>query len=77
MTLWERWLLGIVSIGAMVMIIPLMVWGGSGSLSRAWEALRQYAVGMAVFVVVVGGFGMVMAVAEHGIGPVFRMLTGR
>lgn len=77
MAWWEKWLLGIGTIAAMVAIIPLMVWGGSGSLSRAWEALRQYLIGMGVFVLVVGGFGMVMAIAEHGLGPVLQLITGR
>jgi hypothetical protein len=74
---WQKWLVGIGTIGAMVLIIPLMVWGGSGSLSRAWQALRQYLTGMAILVAVVGGFGVIMAIAEHGIGPIIGMITGR
>jgi hypothetical protein len=35
----------------MVSIIPLAVWGGTGNLSRAWQALREYMVVMAVLTV--------------------------
>lgn len=77
MSLWERWLLGIVSIGAMVMIIPLMVWGGAGSLGRAWEALRQYLIGAAWFCGVVGAVALFAAIGDHGIGALWGMLTGR
>lgn len=76
MAWWEKWLLGIGTIAAMVSIIPLMVWGGSGSLSRAWQALRQYLLIMGAFVAVAGGLGMVMAVAEHGLGPILQAITG-
>lgn len=77
MTWWQKWLLGIGTIAAMVAIIPLMVWGGTGSLSRAWQALRQYCIGMGVFVAVVGGFGVVIAIAEHGLGPLLQLVMGR
>lgn len=76
MAWWEKWLLGIGTIAAMVAIIPLMVWGGSGSLGRAWDALRQYLIGMGVFVAVVGGFGVVVAIAEHGLEPILQLITG-
>lgn len=35
----------------MVSIIPLAVWGGTGNLSRAWQALREYMLVMAVLTV--------------------------
>jgi hypothetical protein len=35
----------------MVSIIPLAVWGGTGRLDRAWQALREYALVMAVLTV--------------------------
>lgn len=77
MAWWEKWLLGIGTIAAMVSIIPLMVWGGSGSLGRAWDALRQYLIGMGVLVAVVGGFALVMLVAEHGPAKLLAIVTAR
>lgn len=77
MAWWEKWLLGVGTIAAMVSIIPLMVWGGTGSLGRAWDALRQYLIGAAVFVAVVGGLGLVMAVAEHGPAKLLDAITRR
>ena len=74
---WQKWLVGISTISAMVAIIPLMVWGGSGSLSRAWEALRQYLIGMGVLVAVVGGFALVILVAEHGPTKLLTIVTAR
>jgi len=35
----------------MVSIIPLAVWAGTGSLSRAWQALREYMLVMAFLTV--------------------------
>lgn len=51
---------------AALLYIPLSAWAATGRLSRAWEALRQYLKIMAAFVVVGGGFGLVMAFAEYG-----------
>ena len=48
-------------------IVPLMVWGGTGSWSHALHALRQYAGIILGFVVVGGGVGLIMAFAEHGL----------
>jgi len=39
------------AIAAMIMIIPLAVWGGTGSLRQAWQGLKEYLVAMAVIVV--------------------------
>lgn len=38
-------------IACMILIIPLMVWGGSGSWRYALEALKEYLLVMAVLVV--------------------------
>ena len=46
------------TIAAMVLIVPLMVWGGSGSLRHAWHALKQYLGAMGLIV----GVGVVVAV---------------
>ena len=53
---------------ALVAIVPLMVWGGTGSWRHALHALRQYAGILIGFVVVGGGLGLVMAFSEHGLG---------
>jgi hypothetical protein len=39
------------AITIMVMIIPLAVWGGSGSRRQAWQGLKGYLIAMAVIVV--------------------------
>lgn len=41
-------------IACMVLIIPLCVWGGSGSLRQGMEALKQYLTIMGVAVAAVG-----------------------
>jgi hypothetical protein len=38
-------------LAAMVCIIPLAVWGGTGRIDRAVQALREYLIAMAVIVV--------------------------
>lgn len=61
---WKQFLILVGTIGAMVAIVPLMVWGGTGSLSRAWDALRQYLKIMAAIVAIGGGVGLLMVLAE-------------
>ena len=39
---WKQILAFVLAVAAMWAIVPLMVWGGTGSLSRALQALRQY-----------------------------------
>jgi hypothetical protein len=51
---------------AMFAIVPLMVWGGTGSWRHALHALRQYAGILLGFVVVGGGLGLLMAFSEYG-----------
>jgi hypothetical protein len=51
----------------MIAIVPLMVWGGTGSWRHALHALKGYAAILLGFVVVGGGLGLLMAVSEHGL----------
>ena len=71
----QPWI-GVALLLAAFLYIPLSAWAATGSWHRAWEAVRQYVKIMAGFVVVGGGFGMLMAISEHGIGPIWRVLTG-
>lgn len=48
----------------MVSIIPLMVWGGTGSAKRAWEALRQYLGIMGAAVLVVSVLAILLTLGE-------------
>jgi len=41
----------VLSIAGLVSIIPLSIWAATGSLDRAWQALREYLLAMAVLVV--------------------------
>ena len=50
----------------MFAIVPLMVWGGTGSWRHAMHAFGMYLKIMLGLVVVGGGFGLAMAFAEHG-----------
>ncbi len=44
----------------MVALVPLIVWGATGSWRHAMLALRRYVVIMLGFVVVGGGLGLAM-----------------
>jgi hypothetical protein len=50
----------------MLAIVPLMVWGGSGSLRHAMHALKVYLQILGGLAVLGGGVGLLMAWAEHG-----------
>lgn len=54
-------------------IVPLMVWGGTGSWRHALHALRVYLQIIGGLALLGGGLGLVMAVAEHGLS----LFTGR
>lgn len=74
-TWWQKALACIGAISAMVSIIPLMVLGGTSDWRRALQALRQYLAIMGTLVAVVGGLALVMAIAEHGVGPLWAAFT--
>jgi ABC-type antimicrobial peptide transport system permease subunit len=48
----------------LIAIVPLMVWGGTGSWRHALHALKQYAGILVGFVVVGGGLALVMVLGE-------------
>ena len=52
------------AIFVMTLIIPLMVWGGSGSFKQALRALREYWLIMGAMVVIVGGVALWAVVME-------------
>ena len=64
------------AIAAMSAIIPLMVWGGTGSWRGALHAWKAWAKIMGGFAVVGGGLGLIMAISEHGLSTVLRAITG-
>jgi len=57
--------------------IPLSAWAATGSLSRAWQALRQYLLIIGAFVLIGGGAGVIAAISDHGLGPMWAAITGR
>jgi hypothetical protein len=59
-------LLAALFIAGMVLIVPLMVWGGTGDWRHAWYALKSYLKIMGAIVLIGGGVGVLMAFAEHG-----------
>jgi hypothetical protein len=72
----ESFLLAAGVIAAMVAIIPLMVWGGSGDWRYALTALWEYVQIMGGMVLIVGGLAVVVSIAEHG-WSVLRIFTAR
>ncbi len=61
---WKSTLLTLAACAAMFAIVPLMVWGGTGSWRRALEALRQYLGVLGLLALAGGGLGLLMALAE-------------
>lgn len=49
----------------MSLIIPLMVWGGSGSFKRAFGALRTWWLIMGVLFAIVGGVALWAALMDR------------
>lgn len=47
----NKFLLFVLYLGAMLSIIPLAIWGMTGSLKQGWYALRSYLFCMGVIVV--------------------------
>jgi hypothetical protein len=39
------------SIAGLVSLVPLSIWAATGRADRAWQALREYMIAMAVLVV--------------------------
>ncbi len=62
----RSFLLAFLVCAAMFAIVPLMVWGGSGSWRHALRAFKQYLLILGGLVVLGGGLGLLMAFAEHG-----------
>ena len=60
--------LAVAVIACLFAIVPLMVWGGTGSWRHAVHALKQYLQIMGALALVGGGLGVLMAIAEHGWG---------
>jgi hypothetical protein len=58
----------IAAIAAMSSIIPLMIWGGTGEWRAGVKAWASWAKIM--------GFGMIMAISEHGFSTVWRIVCG-
>lgn len=48
----------------MTLIIPAMVWGGSGSLKRAMQALRTYWLIMGCAFLAIGGLALLVTLLE-------------
>ena len=51
-------------LACMVLIVPLAVWGGSGSLRHAWHALKSYLLVMGILVGIAGTFSAISLVAN-------------
>ncbi len=60
---WKQWLATIGGCAALFSIVPLMVWGGTGSWRRALSALREYLGVIGLLALVGGGVGLLMALA--------------
>lgn len=50
---------------ALLAIVPVMVWGGTGSWRRALDALREYLLVLGLLLAVGGGLGVVAIIAAH------------
>lgn len=62
-------------VGVMTLIIPLMVAGGAGSWKAGFQAWISYLKIMGSIVLVGGGFGIIMAISEHGFGTFWALIT--
>jgi hypothetical protein len=71
----HSFLLATAVIVAMLAIVPLMVWGGSGDWRYALTALKEYLQVFGILLLLGGGAGVIVAFAEYGWG-VLRMFTG-
>ena len=64
------------AVAVMSAIIPLVIWGGSGSWRGALHAWASWAKIVGGAFLVVGGFGLIMAISEHGFPTIWTLLTG-
>lgn len=65
----------IAAIAVMSAIIPIMIWGGTGSFKHALFAWKSWAKIMGAMTLIGGGFGLLMAISEHGIGAIWHIVT--
>ena len=64
-TWWQKTLALLGAVTVMWAIVPLMVWGGTGSWRRALQALRQYLMVLGGLALLGGGVGLLMALASR------------
>ena len=60
----KSFLLALVTVVAMIAIVPLMIWGGSGSWRDALRALREYLMVLGIFAALGGGTALIAIAAE-------------
>lgn len=63
------------AIAVMSAIIPLMVWGGSGSFKGAIEAWKSWAKVMVGFLAIGGGFGILAIINQAGFSGLWAWIT--
>lgn len=62
----QSFFLALATIAGLFAIVPVMVWGGTGSWRHALHAFKVYLQIMVGLAAVGGGLGLVMAFSEHG-----------
>lgn len=60
----REFLITVAVCAAMVAIVPLMIWGGTGSWKHAMHALRSYLWILGGLAVLGGGLGLLMVLAD-------------
>ena len=63
------------AIAVMSAIIPIMVWGGSGSWRHAVGAWKSWAKVMVGFLAIGGGFGILAIISEAGFSGLWAWLS--
>ena len=63
------------AIAGMSAIIPLMVWGGSGSWRHGLHAWKSWAKVMGAFLTIGGGFGILAILNEAGFSGLWAWIT--
>ena len=66
----------IAAIAALSTVIPLMIWGMTLSWRHALHAWGAWAKIMGGMTLIFGGFGVIMAISEHGFPTILRAITG-